>query len=176
MKISLCSILHNFRTFGKYNRRYGVDEKHPVIIMDIILCKNESEKNKIGKTLTNPQTVTGTLREQTSITKPYIAIEHDDPKDFNYAYIEDFGRYYFVDDITVIRKGFLGVSLSVDVLESFKNQILQQNVIVNKSQSDTNYYLPDDNLKVNVKTKTDIVNFPNGFLESGEFILITAGG
>ena len=37
-------------------------------------------------------------------------------------------------------------------------------------------YLPDENLKTNVKTKTDILNFTNGFLESGEFILITAGG
>lgn len=144
--------------------------------MEIVLYKNESEKNKIGKVLTNPVEIIGTLREQTSIMKPYITIEHDDPTDFNYVYIEEFGRYYFVDDIVIIRNGFLGVSLSVDVLESFKNQILQQRVIVNKSQSDTNYYLPDENLKVNVKTKTDIINFSNGFLESGEFILITAGG
>lgn len=144
--------------------------------MEIVLYKNKSEKNKIGKTLTDSQTITGTLREQTSITKPYFTIAHDDPTDFNYCYIPEFGRYYFVDDVIVIRTGLLGIYLSVDVLESFKNEILSQNVIVNKSQSDANFYLPDENLKVNVKTKTDIINFSNGFLENGEFILITAGG
>lgn len=144
--------------------------------MQITLYKNTSEKNKIGKNLTNSSTLTGTMRDQTSITKPYIIIEHTDPTDFNYCYIDVFDRYYFVNEVTVIRNGLLGVSLVVDVLESFKTQILTQNVIVNKSQSNTNFYLPDENLKTNVKTKTDILNFASGFLESGEFILITAGG
>lgn len=144
--------------------------------MRITLYKNTSEKNKIGKNLTNSSTLTGTMRDQTSITKPYIMIEHADPTDFNYCYIDVFDRYYFVNEVTVIRNGLLGVSLVVDVLESFKTQILAQNVIVNKSQSNTNFYLPDENLKTNVKTKTDILNFASGFLESGEFILITAGG
>ena len=87
-----------------------------------------------------------------------------------------FGRYYYVNDVTVVRTGLLRVSLSVDVLESFKTLILTQNVIIDKNEIDFEKYLPDENLLTLVKTKTDIVNFPNGLLNSGEFILITAGG
>lgn len=144
--------------------------------MTITLYRNESEKNKINKTLTTVDTLTGTLRDSSSIINPEITIEYDNPTGFNYCYIDEFNRYYFVTNITVINNKLLKLSLKVDVLESFKTSILAQNIIIDKSTSNVDEYLPDDNLIVNVKTKTDIVNFPSGLLESGEFILITAGG
>lgn len=144
--------------------------------MTITLYKNESEKNKINKTLVTVATLTGTLRDSSSIINPEIIIEYDNPTGFNYCYIDAFNRYYFVTNITVINNKLLKLSLKVDVLESFKASILAQNIIIDKSTSNIDEYLPDDNLIVNVKTKTDIVNFPAGLLETGEFILITAGG
>ena len=144
--------------------------------MNIILYVNSSEKNKIGKTITEVDTLEGSLKDSSSIIKPVILIEYDDPTAFNYVYIDEFARYYFVNDVVVVRDGLLRISLTVDVLESFSAGILAQNVIVDNSTNDYNLYLPDDNLLTLVKTKTDIVNFPSGLLESGEFILITAGG
>ena len=144
--------------------------------MTITLYKNESEKNKINKTLVTIATLTGTLRDSSSIVNPEIVIEYDNPTGFNYCYIDSFNRYYFVTNITVINNKLLKLSLKVDVLESFKTSILTQNIIIDKSTSNVDEYLPDNNLVVNVKTKTDIVNFPAGLLETGEFILITAGG
>lgn len=144
--------------------------------MEIVLYNNASEKNKIGKNLTIVATLTGSIKGESSITHPIILIEYSDPAAFNYAYIAAFGRYYYVNDVIVVRTGLLRVSLSVDVLESFKTSILTQNVILNKNENDFTMYLPDENLITLVKTKTDIINFPNGLLNSGEFILITAGG
>lgn len=144
--------------------------------MDITLYINNSEKNKIGKTLTNVTTLTGSIKESSSIINPVILIEYDDPTAFNYCYIDTFDRYYFVNDVVVVRNNLLRVSLKVDVLESFSAGILAQNVIVDNTSNDYDLYLPDDNLLTLVKTKTDIINFSSGLLESGEFILITAGG
>ena len=144
--------------------------------MIITLYNNASEKNKIGKNLSVVETLMGNLKEQSSITHPVITIERASPIGFNYCYIDEFSRFYFVDDVVMLTNNIMRVSLSVDVLESFKNQILNQNVIIDKNTFDVNKYLPDENWMVNVKTKTDIVNFPSGLLESGEFILITAGG
>ena len=144
--------------------------------MNIVLMSNSSEKNKIGKTLTTVVTLSGSIKESSSILKPVILIEYSDPTAFNYAYIEDFGRYYFVNDVVVVRNNLLRISLTVDVLESFLAGILAQNVIVDNSSNDYDLYLPDENLLTLVKTKTDIINFSSGLLESGEFILITAGG
>lgn len=144
--------------------------------MTITLYKNESEKNKINKILTSVASVTGVLRDSSSIINPEIVIEYNNPTGFNYCHIDSFNRYYFVNNITVISDKLIKLSLKVDVLESFKTSIMSQNIIVDKSTNKVNNYLHDENLIVNVKTKTDIVNFPAGLLDNGEFILITAGG
>ena len=144
--------------------------------MQIILYQNSSEKEKIGKTLTVVDTLEGELKENTSIIAPEILLEYNNPTAFNYCFIDAFNRFYYVKDVTIIRNNLLRISLQVDALESFKTQILTQNVIIERNASDFDLYLPDDNLITLVKTKTDIINFPSGLLESGEFILITAGG
>ena len=144
--------------------------------MVLTLYKNESEKNKINKVLKTVKSVSGVLRDGSSIITPEIVIEHNNPVGFNYCHIDSFNRYYFINDITVLSNKLIKLSLKVDVLESFKESIMLQNIIADKSTNKGNNYLYDENLIVNVKTKTDIVNFPSGLLESGEFILITAGG
>lgn len=145
--------------------------------MDIILYVNTSEKNRIGKTLTNTLTFSGTLRGETSVTAPVIMLEADDLTDFNYAYIPEFKRYYFISDVTSVRSGLWRVSLAVDVLESFKDEIKQLTVILRGTQTTgLNKYISGNVWKTNVKETTTIVNFSAGLKDSGEFILITAGG
>lgn len=145
--------------------------------MNIILYVNNSEKNKIGKTLTNDFSLSGTLRDATNIINPVILIEISEIGNYNYCYINNFNRYYFITDITVIRKGLFAISLMVDVLESFKSDIKNLSVILLNTQNvGSSNYLPSPVFRNNVKSKTDILNFPNGLNDSGEFILITAGG
>lgn len=145
--------------------------------MDINLYVNNSEKNKIGKNLTNAFSLSGSLRDATNIINPVILIELNDIGNYNYCYIPNFNRYYFITDITVIRTGLFAISLMVDVLESFKTDIKNLSVILLNTQNvGTNNYLPSPVFRNNVKSKTDIINFPSGLNDSGEFILITAGG
>lgn len=144
--------------------------------MEIQLCVNNSEVNKINKILSDSISLQGTLKDETSITNPEILIEIENPSGFNYAHIPEFNRYYFINDIISVGNNLWRISMHVDVLESFKNEILSQNCIIEKSTLGFDLYLPDENLITQVKTKTDIVNFPNGLLDTGEFILITAGG
>lgn len=145
--------------------------------MNIILYVNNSEKNKIGKTLTNDFSLSGTLRDATNIINPVILIEISEIDNYNYCYINNFNRYYFITDITVIRTGLFAISLMVDVLESFKTDIKNLSVILLNTQNvGSSNYLPSPVFRNNVKSKTDILNFPNGLNDSGEFILITAGG
>lgn len=145
--------------------------------MNIILYVNNSEKNKIGKTLTNDFSLSGTLRDVTNIINPVILIEISEIGNYNYCYINNFNRYYFITDITVIRTGLFAISLMVDVLESFKSDIKNLSVILLNTQNvGSSNYLPSQVFRNNVKSKTDILNFPSGLNDSGEFILITAGG
>lgn len=145
--------------------------------MNIILYVNKSEKNKIGKNLTNDFSLSGTLRDATNIINPIILVELNEISNYNYCYIPNFNRYYFITDITVIRTGLYAISLLVDVLESFKTDIKNLSVILLNTQNiGVNNYLPSPVFRNNVKSKTDIINFPSGLNDSGEFILITAGG
>lgn len=145
--------------------------------MNITLYINKSEKNKIGKNLSNDFSLSGNLRDATNIINPVILIELNEIGNYNYCYIPEFNRYYFITDITVIRTGLFAISLMVDVLESFQTSIKNLSVILLNTQNvGSSNYLSSPVFRNNVKSKTDIINFPNGLNDSGEFILITAGG
>lgn len=147
--------------------------------MDIILHVNSSEKQAITKSLDSGITLTGSLRNESSVINPSFIIEHENPSGFNYCYISDFGRYYFITNITAIRTGIWKIDCSVDVLMSFRTQILNLDVIVSDlslGESPTETYMQGNQWATTVKNKTDIINFPSGLLDDGEYILITSGG
>jgi len=145
--------------------------------MEIILYINLSDKNRLFKVLSSPINISGTLKEQTSVTKPAILIEIENPTQYNYAYIPDFGRYYYITDMVSVVSGLWRIAMSVDVLETYHNAILNCSGIISNSETDGyEIYLPSDVWQAKVKSFTDIISFPNGLLDDGEFILITAGG
>lgn len=52
----------------------------------------------------------------------------------NYAYIEDLSRYYFIEDITVVTDRLFEISMKVDVLMSFNEEIRANSVMVARSE------------------------------------------
>lgn len=146
--------------------------------MKIILYENISETNKIEKTLLKENEMIGQMVNETSIMKPTIMIELPTMTPYNYAYIPELGRYYFIAEATNVRTNLWRVNCTVDVLMSFKNEILNLKAIVEKQESETvsNRYLDDGSYITENKTFIETINFPNGFNEQPEYILITAGG
>lgn len=145
--------------------------------MNIILYDNKSPKNKIGKTLVNANNITGTLRGETSTSNIQMLVNIVNLNPYNYMYIADFDKYYFITNIISVRTGLWLVNASIDVLESYKNEILQLNVILSDTESvGSKQYRNGSCWDVLVKDKTDIISFSDGLLPTGEFILITAGG
>lgn len=147
--------------------------------MDITLYVNNSEIQAINKSLTSATTISGTLRDESSVINPSFLIEFANPSSFNYCYIPEFGRYYFIRNITSVRNNIWRISCDVDVLMSFRTYILNLSVTVSdlsNGESVVSTYMQGDVWKPTVKTKTDIIVFPSGLLDSGEYILITSGG
>lgn len=143
--------------------------------MEITLYNNTSENNKIGKILTNSYTIEGTLREQTSLIAPAFNITGIDPREYNYCYIPEFKRYYFIRQIDSARNNVWRINCSVDVLESFKEEILNLTAIVEKQQVIGNQFKDDGSIVMENRSFNTIYNFTNGFNDNGELILITAG-
>ena len=140
---------------------------------------NKSEPEKVTKELTTLATITGSLKEGTSVINPTILIQGTPVTvqqivTSNYLRIPDFGRYYFIRDISSVRTNLWEISCHVDVLQSYATQIKAQTAIIQRQKEKWNLYLNDGSFKVyqnpNVLTKP----FPSGF-NTMEFVLAVAG-
>lgn len=100
------------------------------------LYKNTSTPNRVDKTnyITQIGTLYGAFRDETSVTNMAITIQTTDVPTFNYVYIPIFARYYYVTDIRSIRQNLWEISLSVDVLMSYKNAILNCKGFVDRNE------------------------------------------
>lgn len=144
--------------------------------MEIRLYSSSDETNKIDKTITNELVLNGTLKDETSVINPIILIEANNLTQYNYCYIPLFKRYYFIKDITVVRNNLFRLFLDIDVLMSYKDEILNLDCIVNKQENNSTPYINDNSRIYENRNFTSIINYRNGFDDDGNFILITAGG
>lgn len=144
--------------------------------MKIEFYTNLSDPDTLEKNISKVLELNGTLRDECNIENPIINIENNGIVGANYCYIPEFNRYYYIEDQTLVRNDIVRLSLKVDVLYTYKEQIKALNVIINNSSSSFDNYLSSELWVAKVKTSTDVINFPNGFNNSGEYILITAGG
>ena len=146
--------------------------------MEIKLYKTSSPRKKLVKDLTDGITLTGTLRGQSSVMSPSLQIQDIAVIGYNYCYIPDFGRYYYINGINALRANLFELSLGIDVLMTYAEAIRNNAAIVDKVQNfgAAYNYINDGSFVNSNRMKQDIINFPNGFNANGEYILITAGG
>lgn len=145
--------------------------------MEITLYKTSDENNKIDKTLSQPYNMTGSLRNESSVLRPSILIEIENPTNYNYMYIPEFGRYYFIKEMTSVRTNLWRLDCEVDVLKSYADGIKTLTVIIDKNEdySKTNQYLNDGSFVIENKNTIEIKNFTNGFNDESNYVLVTAG-
>lgn len=148
--------------------------------MNIKLCSSTSEIVAINKDISIIDDVSATIKGALSVENPVLILQYksDIQPNVNYVYIPEYNRYYFVTDIINLTGGRYEIHCKVDVLMSFKNDILNLSCIVDKqsSKDNANMYLDDGSFVVQSKEFVNTINFPRGFNDNGEFILITAGG
>lgn len=146
--------------------------------MEIKLYKTSSPRKKLVKDLTDGITLTGTLRAQSSVMSPSFQIQNVQVIGYNYCYIPDFERYYYINDINALRANLFELSLGIDVLMTYAEEIRKNYAIIDKVENfGAAYNYINDGSWVNTNRMTQsIINFSSGFNDNGEFILITAGG
>lgn len=123
--------------------------------------KSTAEKNRMDKSayLTEIIQSTGTLRRATSIISPEFEFIYNKVPDFNYVYIPNFNRYYFIDNIVSLRNNVWTLSLSVDVLMSFKEQIKECDGFIARNEFEFNHYLIDNRRSTQVNVVREIKPF-----------------
>lgn len=149
--------------------------------MQIDLMQNTSENNVIGKNLTVISTGDAVFKRNVSaldIELDLHNINTDILNKSNYVYIPKLKRYYFISNVRYDLGGNVTIMCHTDVLQTFADDIRKLRVIADKSEEagKSNMYIDDNSFVTENRIVNHIYNFPNGFNNSGEFILITVGG
>ena len=141
-----------------------ITDRPPATTFDINLYQNSAEVNRVDKTdyLTSIGTLSGVLREECSIIAPSITFKQTTVPTFNYVYIAAFGRYYYVTGITSVSKDIWRMSLSCDVLMTWKENIRAFTAIIARQENSFNPLLIDSELPAQVNQNITVIEFPAG--------------
>lgn len=145
--------------------------------LTVKLHHNSSPDNKIGKQLDAGLSMNCVLKEESSILKPTIIIEAATaPITYNYMYIQDLQRYYFIDDIVSKNNKIWEISGHVDVLQTYQNGILAQDAVIRRQQNKYNLYLNDpDFMTYNYDQLQTLYFSSTGFLKTLSYVLVVNG-
>ena len=144
--------------------------------MNIKLYNTTSPRNKLNKTLNLVADITG---------ESNISIDNDNcvfilskghligVQNSNYMFCTDTGTYYYIENYEVINQT-VRIQCKVDVLMTYKTQILSNTCTISRNENLTNSYMYDENYKLlaykNIVTK----KFPVS-LDYDTIILMTVG-
>lgn len=121
----------------------------------------------------------------TSVENPTIIVKQDsiDPTD-NYAYIEKFGRYYFIGDKTFTTGNRVEVELNVDPLYSFAKELNECEFYIDRigTMQKRAAYVSDSNYPMSTQTTTENILFSDSPFDTSEvgdpnrYVLTVIGG
>lgn len=143
------------------------------------LYVNSSDNNVMSKTITNITTITNIAwKENTSIMDPVVIVDCvTDLTGANYAYISDFGRYYYINNIEVMPGNLYALYLHCDVLMSFASEIGSCTGVVRRQESLYNMYINDSEFKVEQKSDKKTLMFSNcPFSKTNQYYIAVSGG
>ena len=152
--------------------------------MDITLYKCANDKRVVDKTLSGAITKTCIVKDDNnSIYSPRVQIaQFSGFGSYNYAYIKSYGRYYYIDDMSVDTGGLLSISLSVDVLKTYSAQIKASKALIFRQSQNVNALISDGLIPAQVNEVTVTRSFSGGELSnqlpanSNNFVLTSYKG
>lgn len=120
------------------------------------------------------------LKENSSIANPEIILDMgtEDTPTWNYAYIEEFSRYYYVSDWTWIQNRLWSASLSTDLLATYKDDIGSSDLYVLRSGAEYDGNIIDDYYPAKVNSVFTPITVTSPFttnVQEGSFIIGISG-
>ena len=131
------------------------------------LYNNTSEDNRVDKTnyITKVGELSGVLREESSLIDMSLTLEIEELPLFNYVYIEQLNRYYYVTDIVSVKYKLWTISLSVDVLMSYKNALLSCSAFVDRNENSFDNNIIDKKRVIEQGYDIEVSTITNALLE-----------
>ena len=82
---------------------------------------NQSNQNVINKKIDLVSELKCTFRDDIDILNPALLVKNYTGG--NYCYVSDFDRYYYIDDVRILKGGVYQLFCSVDVLKSYAEDL-----------------------------------------------------
>ena len=144
--------------------------------MNIKLYHTNSPRNKLNKSISLVANIDGESNIGINENPMRVVLSKghlQGVQGSNYLYCTDTDKYYYIENYEVQNQTVI-LTCKVDVLMSFKSQILANTCTISKNENVSNGYLYDDGYQLlsyrNIVTK----EFPNGF-DTNSIILMTVG-
>ena len=149
--------------------------------MNITLYKTKSANNVINKNLASEKNLGNNciLADNTSVTSPTVIIggikSLDSISDYNYAYIPQCHRYYYINDIIALSGGRVKLVLTVDVLKTYASDILASTQLVTRQKNQGKMYLANTDWTIDGRTylRSQYFNENHFDTQNDTFVLIT---
>lgn len=145
--------------------------------MKIILYRNTSDSIVVDKQLEEIGVYEGSLRGPCNIADPIITLTTSDNLAIkcNYAYIEEFGRYYHVK-IRVDGSDRYTLNMMRDPLYTFRNSIRSAQAIINRQESTQyrNVNLQDDEIVTYQGSNNTVLRITTDKLRNPSYVLLVA--
>lgn len=133
--------------------------------------------NTVNKQLGEFTAIDGDLRQTFDVLRPTVTLRKHHLPTFNYCYIPDLGRYYFVDRVSFEGNNAYELALRVDVLKTYETQILAATGRVSESDN-PDPYISNRESVFDRRAKFEKVEFENKnvFNSDGSIIMVTIKG
>lgn len=90
--------------------------------MNVKIYNNKSNKNIVNKQIQLLKEIEFNFKDDSDVTNPVLILKNYVTG--NYCFIPDLNRYYYIDRVVLMVGGFFKLYLEIDVLMSYKDEIL----------------------------------------------------
>lgn len=148
--------------------------------MILELMNTSADKRYLSKSTSLIKKVTCKIKEGTSIINPTVIIKKLSDghiRKCNYAHISEFGRYYFINDITEAPANQLEISMHVDVLKTYSSQIRGISTLILRQENIFSPYYEDKDALVRVNRFREKKNIGTvGGSDNNYYLTVNNGG
>lgn len=133
--------------------------------------------NTVNKQLGTFTAIEGDLRQTFDVLRPTVTLRKQPRPTFNYCYIPDLGRYYFVDRVSFEGNNAYELALRIDVLKTYESEILAATGRVSESDNPDPYISNRETIYKRTPNFEKVPFANTGLLnETGGIIMVTLKG
>lgn len=137
--------------------------------MTAILYNNISDNREINKNITEISTIDLTLYLDTNVLNPVFKVKTFN-NNGNYLYVPALNRYYYINNYTLSNQ-CVYLHCSVDVLMSYKTDILNATCLISRAENDYNDNIVDTLAPITGNTVYTVKNFGENIKTTEHFII-----